>query len=170
VIAGQGTAALELVESVDELDLVVAPVSGGGLLSGTAIAAHGVDARIRVLGAEPEQAADTYQSLARGARVTDFPVDTICDGLRATVGTTTFPIIQQEVDAVLLASEAEIVAAMRLLFARLKLVVEPSGAVPLAAVLRDRERVAGRRVGVILSGGNVDLDRLPFAMRESAPS
>lgn len=161
VIAGQGTAALELLNEVRGLDAVIAPVSGGGLLSGTAIAVHGLDASIEVIGAEPEQAADAHASLARGERVTDMVPDTVCDGLRAQLGTLTFPILQAHDARIGLASEAEIVRAMRLVWERLKLVIEPSAAVPLAIVLRERERFAGRRVGIILSGGNVDLGALP---------
>ncbi|GHA87968.1 pyridoxal-phosphate dependent enzyme [Cognatilysobacter bugurensis] len=161
VIAGQGTAALELLHDVRGIDALIAPVSGGGLLSGTAIAAHGLDASIDVIGAEPEQAADAHASLARGERVTDMTPDTICDGLRAQLGTLTFPILKAHCARIDLASEAEIVRAMRLIWERLKLVVEPSAAVPLAVILRERQRFAGRRVGVILSGGNVDLDALP---------
>lgn len=166
VIAGQGTATLELLWQMrgtgdGRLDIVMAPVSGGGLLSGTAIAAHGVDAGITVLGAEPEGAADAHDSLTRGERVTGRVADTISDGLRAELGTLTFPILREHADAILLASDAETVAAMRLIFERLKLVVEPSAAVPLAAVLRHRERFARRRVGIVLSGGNVDPGALP---------
>lgn len=162
VIAGQGTATYEMLQQVEVLDAVIAPVSGGGLLSGTAIAAHGLAPGLRVFGAEPAQAADTHASFERGARVTDMTANTICDGLRATVGELTFPILQRHVEAILLADETEIVAAMRLVFEHLKLVIEPSAAVPLAALIRARDRVAGLRIGVILSGGNVDLDRLPF--------
>ncbi|HZH43491.1 MAG TPA: pyridoxal-phosphate dependent enzyme [Lysobacter sp.] len=161
VIAGQGTATLELLRQSGGLDAVIAPVSGGGLLSGTALAAHGVDPAIEVWGAEPAQAADAHASLARGERVTDMVPDTICDGLRAQLGTLTFAILREHAAGILLAGEAEIVAAMRLIWERLKLVVEPSAAVPLAVVLRERERFAGRRVGIVLSGGNVDLDTLP---------
>lgn len=161
VIAGQGTATLELFEQVDELDAVVAPVSGGGLLSGTLLAAHGRAPGTSVYGAEPEQAADAHASLARGERVPDWPIDTICDGLRAHLGRITFQVLQGKV-TILLAPEDEIVAAMRLVWERMKLVIEPSSAVPLATILRHREQFAGRRVGVILSGGNVDLDRLPW--------
>lgn len=161
VIAGQGTAALELMAQVPGLDAVMAPISGGGLLSGTLLAAHGLAPGIAVYGAEPEQAADAHASLARGERVRDWPIDTICDGLRAHLGKLTFEVLRGRVE-VLLASEAEIEAAMRLVFERMKLVIEPSSAVPLAAVLRHRPLFSGRRVGVILSGGNVDLDRLPW--------
>ncbi|TXK62540.1 pyridoxal-phosphate dependent enzyme [Alkalisalibacterium limincola] len=158
VIAGQGTAALELLEQVDGLDAVIAPISGGGLLSGTLLATAG---GLPVYGAEPEQAADAHASLTRGARVLDWPIDTLCDGLRAHLGQLTFQVLNGKVE-VLLASEAEIVAAMRLVWERMKLVIEPSSAVPLAAILRNRGLFAGRKVGVILSGGNVDLDQLPW--------
>ena len=169
VIAGQGTVALELLRQVDGLDAVIAPVSGGGLLSGIAIAAHGLDPRIEVWGAEPAQAADAHASLARGERVTDMVPDTICDGLRAQLGTLTFPILRAHCAGIALAGEAEIVRAMRLIWERLKLVVEPSAAVPLAVVLRERERFAGRRVGIVLSGGNLDLDALPGLFALAGP-
>jgi threonine dehydratase len=169
VIAGQGTAALELLAEAPDLDCVIAPVSGGGLLSGTALAAHGVAAArgraIAVFGAEPEGAADAHDSLRSGERITGRPVDTVCDGLRAELGTLTFPILQQHLDAILVIDDAHTIEAMRLLWERSKLVVEPSSAIALAAVLRHRERFAGRRVGVVLSGGNVDLDDLPWRMR-----
>ncbi len=165
VIAGQGTATLELLEAVPGLDTVVAPVSGGGLMSGTAIAAHAVDPSIRALGAEPEGARDAHDSLASGERITGRVAKTICDGLRAELGPLTFAILREHLDAILLADEDEIVAAMRLTWDRLKVVIEPSCAVPLAMILRHRARFAGRRVGVILSGGNVDLDALPWAQR-----
>lgn len=162
VIAGQGTATLELLSQIDDLDSVMAPVSGGGLLSGTAIAARALRPAMQVFGAEPEQAADAAESLRRGERVTGWIPDTICDGLRAELGPLTFDILRTHRAEILLASEAEIVAAMRLLWERLKLVVEPSSAVPLAVVLRHRARFAGRRLGIILSGGNVDLEKLPW--------
>lgn len=170
VIAGQGTATLELLHQAPGLDAVIAPVSGGGLLSGTALAAKGLRPGIEVCGAEPEQAADAFESLRQGRRITDMRPDTICDGLRAHLGTLTFEILSRHCDAVLLASEAQIVAAMRLLWERLKQVVEPSGAVALAAILREPDRFRGRRVGVILSGGNVDLDRLPWGSTDTGPT
>jgi len=162
VIAGQGTATLELLSQIDDLDSVMAPVSGGGLLSGTAIAARALRPAMQVFGAEPEQGADAAESLRRGERVTGWIPDTICDGLRAELGPLTFDILRTHRAEILLASEAEIVAAMRLLWERLKLVVEPSSAVALAVVLRHRARFAGRRLGIILSGGNVDLEKLPW--------
>lgn len=161
VIAGQGTAALEMLRQSGPLDAVLAPVSGGGLLSGTGIAVHGVDPCIDVFGAEPTGARDAHDSLAQGAIIRGRVADTVCDGLRAELGTLTFPLLRQHVREVLLADDADTVAAMRLLWERLKLVVEPSGAVALATVLRHRERFAGKRVGIVLSGGNVDLDALP---------
>lgn len=161
VIAGQGTAALELLHVAPGLDTVLAPVSGGGLLSGTALAAHGVNPAIRVIGAEPEGARDAHDSLASGERITGRVADTVCDGLRAELGPLTFRILREHCEEILLASEAEIVNAMRLVWERLKVVIEPSAAVPLAVVLRHPEQFAGRRVGIVLSGGNVDLDALP---------
>ena len=169
VIAGQGTAALELLRQAPELDTVLAPVSGGGLLSGTAIAAHGVDPAIRVFGGEPEGARDAHDSLARGEIIRGRVADTVSDGLRAELGTLTFAALREHAQAILLVSDAETVAAMRLVWERLKLVVEPSCAVPLAAVLRHRAVFAGRRVGIILSGGNVDPDALPALLALARP-
>lgn len=162
VIAGQGTAALELMEEVSGLDALIAPVSGGGLLSGTCVAGHGLDPGIALYGAEPTGAADAHDSLASGQRITGRVADTICDGLRAELGTLTFPLLQAHLTAILLADDNQTVAAMRLLWERLKVVVEPSGAIPLATILRHPDRFAGRRIGVIVSGGNVDLDALPW--------
>lgn len=162
VIAGQATATLELLRATPGIDTVMAPVSGGGLMSGTALAAHAVDPTILVYGAEPAGAADAHASLQRGERVTGWTANTICDGLRAELGPLTFAILRQHMTAILLAEEAEIVAAMRLVWERMKLVIEPSAAVPLAAILKNPELFRGRRVGVILSGGNVDLERLPW--------
>ncbi|MFC4727160.1 pyridoxal-phosphate dependent enzyme [Coralloluteibacterium thermophilus] len=163
VIAGQATATLELLRQAPGLDTVVAPVSGGGLLSGTALAAHAQDPGIRVFGAEPEGARDAHDSLAGGTRIVGRRAETVCDGLRAELGTLTFAILREHAAGVLLVDDAEVVAAMRLVWERLKQAIEPSAAVTLAAVLRYPERFAGRRVGLILSGGNVDLDALPFA-------
>jgi threonine dehydratase len=160
VIAGQGTAALELLREVPDLDLLITPVGGGGLVSGTALAASGAGRAIRVFGAEPEGAADAFASLERGTRVTDIVADTICDGLRGTIGQINLDLMREHRVDVLLVSEAQTRAALRLIFERLKLVVEPSCATVLAAVLRHRDRFEGRRVGLVLSGGNVDLAAL----------
>jgi threonine dehydratase len=158
VIAGQGTATLELLASAPQLDTVIAPVSGGGLLSGTAIAAHGHDPSIAVYGAEPEGARDAHDSLLEGRRITGRKTDTVCDGLRAELGTLTFPILRSHLRDICLVDDRQVIAAMRLIWERMKLVVEPSGAVPLAVVLAYPALFAGRRVGLIVSGGNVDLD------------
>ena len=160
VIAGQGTAALELLRQVGALDAVITPVGGGGLVGGTAVAVAGVAAGTRVFGAEPDGAADAHESLRRGERVTDLVPHTVCDGLRGTIGAINFDLLRAHRIEVLLVSDAETMAAMRLLWERLKILVEPSSATVFAALLRHRERFAGQRVGLILSGGNVDLDTL----------
>ena len=163
IIAGQGTAALELVEEVPDLDFVLAPVSGGGLLSGTVIAAKSLLPSIRVIGCEPKNADDAARSLASGRIEPAAATRTIADGLRATLAPRTFEILRRLVDRVSVVSEEEIVAAMRLLWDRLKMVVEPSGAVPAAPALFRQIGADGKKVGIILSGGNLDLDSLPFA-------
>jgi threonine dehydratase len=162
VIAGQGTAALELLREIGELDALIAPIGGGGLIGGSAIAAKGIFPQIRIFAAEPEGAADAYESLRRGERVTDIEPDTICDGLRATFGEVNFALLRAYGVEVLPVSDAQTIAAMRLVFERMKIVIEPSSAVVLAAILRHRERFANLRVGAIFSGGNVDLDQLPW--------
>lgn len=162
VMAGQGTAALELCDDMADLDCVVAPVGGGGLLSGTALAVAGAQPRAAVYGAEPVGADDAWRSFRAGSIVPVASPDTIADGLRATLGPLPFAVIEKHVADIFTVSDAAIIAAMRLLWTRMKLVVEPSGAVPLAAVL-DNPLFQGRRVGIVLSGGNVDLDRLPWA-------
>lgn len=161
VIAGQGTAALELLGHAGALDALIVPVGGGGLASGTALAAAALAPACRVFVAEPAGADDTARSLARGERVTDFVPDTLCDGLRGTLGEPDFAILRAHGVEALTVTDAETVAAMRLLWTRLKQVVEPSSAVVLAALRKHRDRFGGQRVGVILSGGNVDLDALP---------
>ena len=160
IISGQGTAALELFEQVESLDSLVVPVGGGGLLAGSATVAYPV---IKVYAAEPEMADDAYRSLKTGELVTRHIPRTLCDGLQTTVGVRNFAIMQDKVSDVLLVSEEEIINAMRLLWTRLKQVIEPSSAVTLAAVLRNQETFSGQRVGLILTGGNVDPDDLPFS-------
>jgi threo-3-hydroxy-L-aspartate ammonia-lyase len=157
VIAGQGTAALELLEEVGPLDVLVAPCGGGGLLSGTALAATGADG-CRVVGVEPELADDATRSFRSGELHTIRNPPTIADGLRTpSLGAITFPIIRAHVEAMVTVSESEIIEAMRFLWTRMKLVVEPSGAVALAGVLGGEIDLQGKRVGVLVSGGNVDL-------------
>ncbi len=162
VIAGQGTAGLELLAEVPDLDAVIAPVGGGGLLSGTCLAAAGAAPDVEVYGAEPAAADDAFRSLRDGRRYPSEDPDTVADGLRTALSDLTFEILRHHVAAILTVSERAIVDAMRLIWERAKLVVEPSAAVTLAAVLENPQRFHGRRVGLILSGGNVDLDRLPF--------
>src|SRR5581483_3331206 len=169
IVAGQGTAALELLRDRPELEALVAPLGGGGLLSGTLIAVQALRPDIRVFGVEPELANDWYLSLQRGERMEIKPPATIADGLRTPIpGKITFPIVQQMVEAVLLVSEAEIKATMRFLLTRAKTLTEPSGAVAAAAVLHKKLPVDIGSVGVILSGGNVDLDVLSEICGEAA--
>lgn len=163
VIAGQGTAALELLAAAGPLDAMVVPVGGGGLAAGTALTLAACAPDCRLYLAEPAGAAETRDSLARGERVTDFTPDTICDGLRGTLGQPGFDILRAHGAEVLVVDDADTVAAMRLVWQRMKQVVEPSSAITLAAVLGNRARFAGQRVGLLLSGGNVDLDALPWA-------
>jgi threonine dehydratase len=161
VIAGQGTAALELLNASGPLDAVIVPVGGGGLASGTALAVAALAPRCRLFVAEPAGADDTARSLQRGERITGFVPDTICDGLRALVGTPDLALLQAHGVEALTVDDADTAAAMRLLWERAKQLVEPSSATVLAAVLRHRGRFAGQRVGLVLSGGNVDLDAIP---------
>lgn len=163
VIAGQATAALELHTEVPGLDAIVAPVGGGGLLSGTALATRAVAPQAAVWGAEPAGAADAHASLARGEVITTMRADTVCDGLRGHLAPRTFTLIRDHARGILLADDAEVLQAMRLVWERLKIVVEPSCAVALAVVLRHPGHFRGRRVGIIVSGGNVDLGALPWA-------
>lgn len=162
VIAGQGTTALELLQQSGGLDVLITPVGGGGLSSGCAVAARGLYPALCVFAAEPEGAPDAYESFRRGERFTDITPQTIADGLRGTIGAINFSLMRANVAGVLPVSDAQIIAAMRLIGERLKQLVEPSSATVLAAVLRHPEHFAGKRVGVVLSGGNVDLDALPW--------
>lgn len=164
VIAGQGTAALELLNAGGPFDALVVPIGGGGLASGTALALAAVSPRTRLFLAEPAGAAETAASLRSGERVVDFVPDTICDGLRGTLGTPNFSLLRAAQAEVLVVDDTATTAAMRLLWQRTKQLVEPSSAITLAAVLANRERFAGQQVGLILSGGNVDLDALPWSI------
>jgi threonine dehydratase len=162
VMAGQGTIGLELAQQAPVLDAVLVPVGGGGLAAGTAVALHGLSPGLPLLGVEPEGAADAALSLACGRRVTHVVPDTLCDGLRATIGEPNLAALRQHAVEILTVSDDETVAAMRLLWHHLKVVVEPSSATVLAAVMRYRERLGGRRLALVLTGGNVDLDALPW--------
>jgi len=162
VIAGQGTAALELLEDVPDLDVIMAPVGGGGLLSGTAIAARALSPQIRVIAAEPAGADDAFRSLAAGHIIPSVQPQTIADGLLTSLGDLTFPIIRDLVEQIVTVSDAAIVDTMKFVWERAKLVVEPSGVVPVAALWEGKVDLRGLRIGVILSGGNVDLEHLPW--------
>ena len=162
VIAGQATASLELITDVPDLDVVIAPVGGGGLMSGTAIAVSSSRPDITIWGSEPAGADDAFRSLRDGTLYPSVAPKTIADGLLTSLSNRTFRILSDRLEGILTVNEETIVRAMRLLWERMKLVVEPSGAVPLAAVLEHPENFADRRVGLIISGGNVDLDNLPW--------
>jgi threonine dehydratase len=162
VIAGQGTASLELITDVPDLDFVIAPVGGGGLMSGTAIAVSESRPDIQILGSEPEGADDAFRSLRDGTLYPSVKPTTIADGLLTSLSDRTFRILSERLEGILTVSEENIARAMRLLWERMKLIVEPSGAVPLAAVLQNPDQFADRHLGLIISGGNVDLDKLPW--------
>jgi threonine dehydratase len=162
IIAGQATAALEMLEDFPDLNLIIAPVGGGGLLSGTALAARYFGNQTHVIAAEPERADDAYRSFLSKTFVPSVSPDTLADGLRTSLGTLTFPIIMDNVDDIVTVTESGIIKAMRLIWERMKIIVEPSSAVPLAAILEGKINVLGTNTGIILSGGNVDLNELPF--------
>ena len=161
VMAGQGTATIELLEEAD-VDLVMCPIGGGGLLCGTAVAAKSMRPKIKVVAAEPANADDAAQSFRAGKRIVAEKKFTIADGLRTNVGERNFPIIQRYVDGIVTVSEDAIIAAMRTIWETMKVVIEPSAAVPYAAIVESKIDIGGKRVGVILTGGNVDLDALPW--------
>ena len=165
IIAGQGTAALETLSQIEQsIDILMAPVGGGGLLGGSALVVKQSSdvGSIQVIGAEPEMANDAWQGLKSGVRVAQFVPKTIADGLRGTLGMRNFNIITENVDDILLTSEARIVEAMKLIWSRLKIIVEPSAAVPVAAIMDQPEQFKGKRIAIIVSGGNLDLDDLPW--------
>ncbi|TAL82936.1 MAG: pyridoxal-phosphate dependent enzyme [Rhodanobacter sp.] len=162
VMAGQGTVALELLRQAEGLDSLITPIGGGGLASGTAIVAHAHDPALQLFGAEPQGADDAAQSLAQDARLDSMTPDTLCDGLRALIGASNFEALRQHRVTVITVSDRETIAAMQLLWSELKMVVEVSSATVLAALLKKPAQFAGRRVGVVLTGGNVDLQALPW--------
>lgn len=162
IISGQGTVVIEMSEQISGLDIILTPVGGGGLISGSAIAARALIPNVKVIGAEPIGAADTALSLSQGKRVDQFQVDTIADGLRAIVGILNFEIIRDNVDKVITVSEAGIVDAMALVWQRFRMLIEPSSATVIAAILASPGDFSGQCVGAVISGGNVDLSHLPF--------
>ena len=162
VILGQGTAAMEFLEEVPDLAFIFTPVGGGGLIAGTAMAAHYFGDNCQTIGGEPMQADDAYRSMLSGTIETNDSAITIADGLRTNLGDKNFPIIKKYVSEIIRVEEHEIIAAMKLLWERLKIVIEPSSAVPFAALLKEKNRFRGKKIGIIISGGNVDLSTLAF--------
>ncbi|MCB0485847.1 MAG: pyridoxal-phosphate dependent enzyme [Flavobacteriaceae bacterium] len=162
VILGNASAGKELLEKHPDLDYIIAPVGGGGLISGTALSAQAFGNNCKVIGAEPQNVDDAYRSLKSGKIETNITTNTIADGLKTTLGDITFAIISNYVEKIITVTEEEIIAAMQLLWERMKIVVEPSSAVTLAAVLKSKKEFENKKVGLILSGGNVDLKHLPF--------
>ena len=162
VIIGQGTAAMELLEDRPDLNAIFCPVGGGGLIAGSALAANYFGNDCKVYGGEPFEADDAYRSLQSGKIEGNETTNTIADGLKTTLGNNNFPIIKEHVTYIIRVTEAEIVSAMRLIWERMKIIVEPSSAVTLAALIRDKEHFENQKVGIIISGGNVDLGNLPF--------
>jgi threonine dehydratase len=162
IISGQATAALELLEEIPDLDMIIAPVGGGGLLSGTALSAHYFSPHTKVIATEPEQANDAYLSFINKKLIPSINPDTVADGLRTSLGNITFPIIVKYVDEIVTVSETSILQAMRFTWERMKILIEPSSAVPVAALLEKKIDTGHKRIGVILSGGNVDLDHIPW--------
>lgn len=162
VIAGQGTAALELLEDVPDLDVIIAPVGGGGLLSGTSIAATSIKKGIRVIAGEPEMADDAFRSIQVGEIIPSVSPKTIADGLLTSLGSLTFPIIQKNVEKIVTVSEAGIIASMKFVWERAKIIIEPSSAVAVGVLWEKKINLRGLKVGVIISGGNVDLKKLPW--------
>jgi threonine dehydratase len=162
VIEGQATCALELIEDQSDLDIIMAPVGGGGLLGGTALTVHYLNSNIKVIAAEPQGADDAFQSFHAGKIIPQSGPNTIADGLLTSLGVLNFELIEAYVSDILLATDPQIIEAMRLIYERMKIVIEPSCAVPLAALLANQDRFRGKKVGIILSGGNVDLGKLPF--------
>lgn len=158
VIAGQATAAKELFETIPDLDALIAPVGGGGLLSGTALAAKYYSSETVVYAGEPEGADDAYRSMKSGT-IENSQANSIADGLLTKLGTKTFPIIREHVKEIVTVSDKQIIEAMKLIWERMKIIVEPSGAVPLASILKSKEKFEGKKVGVILTGGNIDLSK-----------
>lgn len=162
VIAGQGTCSKELIEQVSDLDAVIAPIGGGGMVSGTCLTLSNLAPGIMIYAAEPDQADDAARSFRAGHIIADDAPETVADGLKVPLKELTWHFVQNHVTDILTTSEDEIIDAMKLIWKRMKIVMEPSSAVPLAAILKNKEIFAGKRVGVIITGGNVDLDRLPW--------
>lgn len=162
VILGQGTAALELISEVSDVDYIMTPVGGGGLVAGTILATLAKNPACKVIGAEPSEADDAYRSLISGEIETNSSTNTIADGLKTQLGSLNFPVIRDHIEKIIRVEETEIIEAMRLIWERMKIIIEPSSATALAALLKEKDRFKNKKIGIILSGGNVDLKKLPF--------
>lgn len=162
VICGQGTAAIEFLQEVNGLDVIIAPVGGGGLMSGTVISSKAIKPNIKIYGAEPLNADDAYRSLKEGVLFTALPPNTIADGLLTSLGSLTFQILREKLDGIYTVKEESIKLAMRMIWERMKIIIEPSSAVPLAVIIENQDLFKGKKVGLIVTGGNVDLNNLPF--------
>ena len=162
IVCGQGTSVVELLHDYPDLGIILTPVGGGGLLSGTAIAAKSIKPSIQVIGTEPDQANDSYQSFRQGKLIPAIDVNTIADGLRTSLGSLPFSIIKDSVDDILTVSEESIINAMRFIWERMNMIIEPSCAVPVAAIFEGKVDVKGKKIGIIITGGNVDLGNLPW--------
>ena len=160
IMAGQGTCAKEMLEDIPTLDIIVSPVSGGGLLSGTLVASKNMKNSIKVFGAEPDEADDAFQSLKHGKIIPNKTINTVCDGLRAEIGSKTFPVIQDLVDGIETVSEKDILESLRMIWERMKIIVEPSCSISLAMVIKNSNLFKNKNVGLIMSGGNVNLNSL----------
>ncbi|MCK4712812.1 MAG: pyridoxal-phosphate dependent enzyme, partial [Marinosulfonomonas sp.] len=168
VIAGQGTCSAELIEQVEGLEAVIAPIGGGGMISGTCLTLSNLAPKIKIYVAEPDQADDAARSFRAGHIIADDAPQTVADGLKVPLKELTWHFVQNHVTDILTASEQDIIDAMKLIWKRMKIVMEPSSAVPLATILKNKDTFAGKRVGVIITGGNVDLDALPWMLGENA--
>ncbi|MGB0984319.1 MAG: threonine ammonia-lyase [Saprospiraceae bacterium] len=162
IIAGQATASKELHEDIEDLEVILAPIGGGGLMSGTALYTHYTKPHVTILGAEPKNVDDAFRSFHSGKVEVNETINTIADGLRTNLGNYTLEVIRKHVEDIITVEEEEIINAMRLIWERMKIIVEPSSAVPFAAVLQQKERFQGKKIGIIITGGNVDVERLPF--------
>lgn len=163
IIAGQATAAKELFEEIKDLDFLIAPIGGGGLMSGTCLSAKYLSPTTKIIGAEPEEVDDAYRSLKSGVIETNETTNTIADGLKTPLGDKTFAIIREHVKEIITVTESEITEALKLVLERMNIIIEPSSAVPVAAILKKKEQFKGQRIGVILTGGNIDLQRVEFS-------
>ena len=162
VISGQATCSKELFESIDGLDAIIAPIGGGGMISGTCLTGSNIAPKVKIYAAEPKSADDAYRSFKAGHIIADDAPVTVADGLKVPLKDLTWHFVSNHVEDILLASEQEIIDAMRLIWQRMKIIIEPSSAVPLATIIRNKEQFTGKRVGVIITGGNVDLNKLPW--------